>query len=398
MGAYPGKKMSTKKILFYSHDTYGLGHINRVLSIGRFIAKRMDVSILLVSGSGIIHRMRIPRGIDYVKLPTVTKIGDDRYKSKYLKLSLKEIIRLRETILLDTTLSFEPDLFVVDNVPLGLKNEALKSLEALKRHCPAGKTVLTMRDILDDPVKIIKAWEKNDIYDMLDRYFDSVLVFGLKDIYDITKEYRVPEPAASKFRFCGYINKGETFLSSKKIRNQLDINGHKFILVTVGGGGDGTRIIEISLGAMESFKHEAYKSLVVLGPDFPLNRERKLRSYYSGHKNIMITDYVDHLPDFMNASDLVISMGGYNTVCEILSLKKKAIIVPRIKPRIEQLIRAEKLSRSGHFDYIHPENLSSLLLQRKIQSQISSESPGKTAIDMGGLDRSADLFEELLLS
>lgn len=389
--------MSTKKVLFYSHDTYGLGHINRVLSIGRFIARRMDVSILLVSGSGIIHRMRIPRGIDYVKLPTVTKIGDDRYRSKYLNLSLKEIISLREAILLDTTMTFKPDLFVVDNVPLGLKNEALKSLEALKKHSPACKAVLTMRDILDDPVKIRKAWEKNGIYDMLNIYFDSVLVFGLRDIYDITKEYRIPEPAASKFRFCGYINKGETFLSSKKIRNQLNINGHKFILVTAGGGGDGTKIIEISLDAFASIQDETYKSLVVLGPDFPLKHEKKIRASYAGNEQIMITDYVDHLPDFMNASDLVISMGGYNTVCEILSLKKKAIVVPRIKPRLEQLIRAEKLSRSGHFEYIHPEKLSSFVLQRKIRQQILNENPCNTVIDMGGLDRSADLFKELLL-
>ena len=50
-------------------------------------------------------------------------------------------------------------------------------------------------------------------------------------------------------------------------------------------------------------------------------------------------------------------MGGYNTFCEILSFDKRALIVPRTTPRLEQFIRAvgapsdlglvEMLRRSG---------------------------------------------------
>ncbi len=36
----------------------------------------------------------------------------------------------------------------------------------------------------------------------------------------------------------------------------------------------------------------------------------------------------------------VVAMGGYNTFCEILSFDKRAIIVPRTAPRMEQYIRA----------------------------------------------------------
>src|SRR5260370_768723 len=38
----------------------------------------------------------------------------------------------------------------------------------------------------------------------------------------------------------------------------------------------------------------------------------------------------------------VVAMGGYNTFCEILSFDKRALIVPRTTPRLEQYIRASR--------------------------------------------------------
>jgi predicted glycosyltransferase len=43
----------------------------------------------------------------------------------------------------------------------------------------------------------------------------------------------------------------------------------------------------------------------------------------------------------------VVAMGGYNTFCEILTLDKRAIIVPRKKPRMEQYIRAARAQELG---------------------------------------------------
>jgi predicted glycosyltransferase len=38
----------------------------------------------------------------------------------------------------------------------------------------------------------------------------------------------------------------------------------------------------------------------------------------------------------------VVAMGGYNTFCEILSFDKRALIVPRTRPRMEQDLRAAR--------------------------------------------------------
>ena len=40
-------------------------------------------------------------------------------------------------------------------------------------------------------------------------------------------------------------------------------------------------------------------------------------------------------------------MGGYNTFCEVLSLDKRALIIPRTTPRLEQFIRASSAAKLG---------------------------------------------------
>ena len=43
----------------------------------------------------------------------------------------------------------------------------------------------------------------------------------------------------------------------------------------------------------------------------------------------------------------VVAMGGYNTFCEAISLDKRALIVPRTAPRLEQHIRASRAAQVG---------------------------------------------------
>ena len=52
-----------------------------------------------------------------------------------------------------------------------------------------------------------------------------------------------------------------------------------------------------------------------------------------------------HVELLMEKAVGVVAMAGYNTFCEILSLDKRAILVPRTKPREEQLLRALRTTR-----------------------------------------------------
>ena len=59
----------------------------------------------------------------------------------------------------------------------------------------------------------------------------------------------------------------------------------------------------------------------------------------------------------MDRADLVVGMAGYNTICEIEALGKRAVLVPRVWPREEQLLRARKQEQAGRATVIHPSEL-----------------------------------------
>ncbi len=76
----------------------------------------------------------------------------------------------------------------------------------------------------------------------------------------------------------------------------------------------------------------------------------------------------------MAAADLIVSMGGYNTLNEIIWLRKPAIVTPRIHPRREQLIRARRMAELGLIRMIHPRDLTGELLAEKVLEGLSHPS------------------------
>ncbi len=66
-------------------------------------------------------------------------------------------------------------------------------------------------------------------------------------------------------------------------------------------------------------------------------------------------------------------MGGYNTICEILTQQTPALIIPRQTPRKEQLIRAQRLKSKGLLDFIPWTEVTSQLLRKKIFSIIDNQ-------------------------
>ena len=66
----------------------------------------------------------------------------------------------------------------------------------------------------------------------------------------------------------------------------------------------------------------------------------------------------EHLENLMEKVAAVVSLGGYNTFCEILSLNKRSVIIPRVRPRAEQLLRAEAAHKQGLIQVLLPDRLT----------------------------------------
>ncbi|MCB0271002.1 MAG: glycosyltransferase, partial [Calditrichaeota bacterium] len=238
-------RYSQKRILIYSHDAYGLGNIRRMLSICDQITKsNPNTSIMLLTGSPMIHSMRIPQNVDYVKLPCITRESTEKFSATYWRnIDVDKMIRIRSDLILSAARSFRPDLIIVDKKPLGVKRELLPTLRFVRNQLPRTKLVLGLRDILDDPKVTVPIWQSHDYYRMIEKYYDQVWIFGSPELFDAAEAYQMPEGVLRKVIYTGYLFK-PTLLEQNQIVDDLFPDMTKpMALIMVGGGGDGFPVI-----------------------------------------------------------------------------------------------------------------------------------------------------------
>jgi predicted glycosyltransferase len=372
--------LQTYNILMYSHDTFGLGHIRRTMTIAQHLLAK-GVNILILSGSPIVGRYELPWGIDFVKVPGMIKKSNTIYVPHSIKVEPRHAMHIREEIITATAKAFDPRLFIVDKVPLGLKGELIPTLRWFRRFRPDTRVILGLRDVLDDAESTKEDWERKDYNQIIDELYTEVWIYGNREIYDPIREYALPESVSQKALFTGYIPRATP--EPKK-----EGNGRKRVLVTAGGGGDGYPIMDNYLKMVEQNPHLPFKSTMVSGPFVPSARQDELAARAKAC-GVKFHTFMKRPEKRMAQSDLIISMGGYNTVCEILSLKKVSLIIPRESPRLEQLIRARLLHERGLADYLKWNELSPGALLGRITALLENPKPYEEAIanvPMTGLD------------
>ncbi len=379
---------ATFNILMYSHDTYGLGHIRRTMAIADHL-RGPNVNILILTGSPIAGRFAFPDRVDFVRIPGMIKKTNDEYLPLAIKIDAKQALDIRTNIITATAQTFRPHLFIVDKEPLGLKREILPTLEWMREYLPGSRTILGLRDIMDDAATVRHDWEKKDIYRILDSLYDEIWVYGLQHYYDPITEYAIPDSIRKKIHFTGYIPRRKADPASVlKIKKEHQIRpADKLIVVTTGGGGDGYTLMDAYLSMIETEAIPAtIKSILVTGPFMP-KRQRKCIDQRARRYGIQSHRFYRSMVDLMAAADLVVSMGGYNTSCEILSQAAVSLLIPREEPRKEQLIRAQVFQHHNLVDYIPWGSITPTALKQKVMTLLEHPDTIRKAIsqfDMTG--------------
>ncbi len=367
------------RIFYYSHDTYGLGHIQRTLAIARQVALDCpEATQLLITGSPQAHSFELPDRLDIIKLPSISKSSKGEYRSRTLRIPFKALKALRETIILETIRHFKPDVVLVDKAPAGVKGEMLPAFAYLKEKRPETKCVLGMRDIEDDATKVCEDWKRQRLYHLMDETYDAIFLYGNRAIYDPVKAYRLSAKTERKIISCGYIVRNKCAKPPEEIRRALKMKTDRLVLVTAGGGEDGFHLMNTYLKMLADQSHSSdlgFDSLIVPGPLMSNAERKKLHAYRAMGLPMTLLDFTPDLYNYLNAADLIVSMGGYNTFCEIISLGKKSIIVPRVRPRVEQLIRAKRFSELGLVRMLHPTHLNPANLFMQIQNSFKGDNP-----------------------
>ena len=393
--------------MVYSHDAYGLGNISRMLAICRFIPKSLpNISILLVSGSPLLHSFRLPQGLDYIKLPCLNRGQSGQIAVKYLNTDIESTLRLRSELILAAAKNYQPDLLLVDKKPTGIKGELQPTIKYLKTNLPETQFVLLLRDILDTPEKTIAEWQREDYYRQVESLYNRILVVGMQQIFDLVREYQFGEAIAKKLRYCGYIRKDLGLKNRRTIRQELSIaKDEKLVLVTPGGGEDGYYLISNYLQGLarqrSNFVEQNIRTLIFCGAEMPTQHQQQINRQAKELPGVIVKEFTNDMMSYVNTANLVVSMCGYNTITEVLQKRKKAIVIPRIKPGREQLIRAQSMAKAGLIETIHPEELNPDLLVKIIFNNlaVTQSSTGRVNnLEFSGLPQVAKHLTRLLFN
>jgi predicted glycosyltransferase len=344
------------RFVFYSHDGVGLGHLRRNLAIAAALTEAApDASVLLATGCDDLGAHGLAPNVDVLVLPGLRKVGNGRYSARRLPMPGREVRALRAAQLEAAVRSFRPDLVLVDKHPVGVRGELRPALEAMREW--DGRAVLGLRDILDDPAIVTEEWEAAGVVEAIERHVDRILVYGDPRVVDVVAEYGLPPELAARSRYCGYVvnrdpDRGLAPAALPDFATRL--RRRPAVLATAGGGEDGYRLLNAFVRAARGADWEA---AVVCGPQLNAQRRHALRALaleFGVEFHVNEPDVAAWFPHV----DALVCMGGYNTLCEAVSVGTPALCVPRVHPRREQLIRASAFARLGLLRVLEPASLS----------------------------------------
>jgi predicted glycosyltransferase len=316
-----------------------------------------DASVLLLTGCIELGAQGLAGNVDIVSLPSLKKLGNGRYGARRLPISPTMLGVVRAGLITAAVETFRPDVLLIDKHPMGVRGELRPALRSLPEW--GGRAVLGLRDILDDPATVREEWSDDGVVEFTEAHCDALLIYGNPRVFDFVGEYGLPASLARRARHCGYVVHPEAAprpaLASASVRRPR-------VLATAGGGEDGRRLLETFAQAARAAEWDA---VMVAGPQSSAADQGALQRM-AADARVEFHVSVGNLPDLLPHVDALVSMGGYNTLSEALSLGTPTLCVPRAHPRREQLMRARSFASLGLLRLVEPERLSPELVRGEV--------------------------------
>lgn len=381
------KERGALRVILYSHDSQGLGHTRRNLALAHALTDNFRragraVSGVLVTGVSGATRFEVPPGWDWVVVPGIAK-GADGYLPRNLMIQRKKIVKLRSSLVSAVLTDFKPHLVVVDRHPFGVDHELSAGLRRLQRKRPGCRIVLGLREVLDSPGAARREWDALDLQEVRGT-FDELWVYGDPAVHDPVRSGEIPHGLADLVRHTGYLSTG------RPVRRRTGSTRVPFVVTMAGGGSDG---LDVTLAAAGATVPAGYEHLIITGPQMPKAHRAQVEAA-AGARTQVVPSVRDALAE-IQAAAAVVAMGGYNSVCEIMSTSTPALIVPRIHPRREQLIRARSLARRQLLDYCHPDELTPHTLTGWWK-EVAGRQVRRSGVNLNGLETAGAFAAELL--
>ncbi len=387
------------RIVFYSHDSFGLGHFRRSYTIASYLVRHIeDVTVLMVGGLAAAAAFESAAGIDFVKLPGVWKSDRDRYRSRHLRVSMDRLSRMRAQLIKSSVQAFDPHLLVADNVACGLEGELMPTLRYLRHRRPHTRMALTLRDVIDSPGDVVAQWRRGGVYEAIEEFYDEVWIAGVQRVFDPVAMYEFSDRMRQRSKFCGYVVRGDDRKDTETVAAEFFSSDRPRVVAACGGGGDGYALMDAYAEAAVTLAADGVDSALFLGPDMPIEQRRELRHRLLPlHERSPVFEFRRDFPSFVRSASACVCMAGYNTLAEVVSRGKAAVAVPRESPRLEQLLRAQAFEARGLLKTLRFAALTPQSLAKAVKEAIAAGPPDPVAeMDFAGLTRITRRVRKLL--
>jgi len=396
------------KIIVYCQHVLGVGHFFRTLEIVKALGVH---DVILVTGGGTVNAA-LPVHVRHISLPGLRM--DENFKG-FFSLDkhrrVDEIRQERRELLLDLITREKPDLFLVELYPFGRKAfrfELDPVLDLIRQdpgfHC---RVVCSLRDILVEK-------KKSDEYESrvvaaLNQWFDALLIhsdpacISLDATFSRINEIRIP------IRYTGFVTPFPKPAEVSRIRKETGLKPEEsLIVVSAGGGNVGADLLKAAAAAQSILDNRMKTRMKIFtGPYMEPGHVDIIKSLASSR--VVVESFSNEFVSLLGASDLSISMAGYNTCMNIMAAGVPALVRPFAQNR-EQRFRARILGDYADMtlledDDLHPENLSAIICDRLISSaEIRRQhcadpvgSPEKRPVNLMGAAGTAAWIEENLI-
>jgi predicted glycosyltransferase len=394
------------RVMLYCQHLAGIGHLIRSTELGRALAaERWEV--LLVCGGDVPAGYRFPDGVRVERLEALE--SDPEYKALSACETGQDVdtVKMRRTVrLLGLFDAFTPDVLVTEMYPFGRKKFGFELEPLLERARNAERRPVIVSSVRDILVRRDQqeAFEER-VVKVLNRSYDAVLVHSDELVQPLSATFHAASRIHAAVVHTGYIVAGvdgaeaEAMDAAARKLVAEALNDEEFVLVSCGSGRlqAGRQLIVAALEAAEALRGRfPHKLVVCAGPLAEPEDYEQYQRMAAQHSNVVLVHDLPILRKLMERAALSVSLGGYNTVMELMAARAQALVYAA-EPNgdSEQRMRVDALAEAGQLRGLEAGDLINGRLAGRIEEALCSPLPMEPR-QMDGARRSAQLLKMLL--
>lgn len=372
-------------VLFYVQHLLGVGHVKRAASITRALRRaRVPVTVVL-GGEPVSHADFGGADVRYL---SSARSEDESFKilldhnNQPIDDAWREARRLQ---LMELAEEIAPDIMFIELFPFGRRQFRFELIPLLDAFKDKARIVCSARDVI-----VGKSREKrnDEIVDTLLAYFDDVLVHGNEIVIPLRETFPYADKISDLLRYTGYVREETQAAGESAV-------GIGEIVISVGGGAVGEDLLRAVVAARPYSKHQDIRWRMIAGDSLPQVVYRDLESQ-CGDGLSLEGSRSDFIYVLRNCA-LSISLGGYNTVMDVMSAGCRNLIAPFSGGvETEQLYRARAFANAGWINLYDGDITDETLFARSIDEALDQPEPDGVGLDFDGADKTAQIISEML--